>query len=105
MIHYLLLKSFRLFPHPFMAIVIAVIHRFKYDDRLLQFSRFRFTTGISRDALDKKTGGGQTMPHEDSFPDHENTSLDQFSWPAYSPITLSLSSKGVRRCERGVLIG
>jgi hypothetical protein len=48
MVHYFLIKFFELFPKPFIAILITVIHRFKYEDSVLQFPRLRLAAGASR---------------------------------------------------------
>ena len=48
MLHYFLIKFFQLFPKPFIAILIKIIHRFKYEDFILQFPRFCFAVGVSR---------------------------------------------------------
>ncbi len=48
MIQYLLLKNLCLFFRPFIAILVIVICRLKYDASILQFPRFRLAVGASR---------------------------------------------------------
>lgn len=77
MIHYLLLKNLCLFLDPFIAILMAMICRLKYDVWILQFPRFRLALGTSTQWIGQK----------------KRWWLDYTSWRFISSLSNYLSSR------------